>query len=170
MKKSILEKKAIPEYIILLIVRLVCMIPWPLNRQAMADVTITLLDSKPRLAESVFGWSRATVSLGMNELRTGLICKNDLSTRHKPKTEEKYPQLVEDINKIMEPMSHADPGLRTTLSYTNLSASAVKAALIEMGWSIDILPGIRTISEILNRQGYRLRTVAKSKVKKNKRY
>ena len=167
MKKSVLEKKGVPHFVILLIIRLVNMIPWPLNRKAMADVTITLLDSSPRLAESIFGWNRNTVELGINEFRTGLICKNDLSKRHKPKTEEKYPELLKDITKIMEPESHADPGLKTTISYTNLSASAVRNILITMGWSEKILPTVRTVSEILNRNGYRLRTVAKSKVKKN---
>ena len=142
------------------------LIPWPLRRQAMADVTISLLDGKPRVAESVFGWSRVTVNLGMNELRTGIICHNDLSKRCKPKTEVKYPMLMVDIEELMKTECHADPQIRTTLAYTNVTASSVCKALIEKGWSKEIVPSVRTMSNILMRLGYRLRTVAKTKVQK----
>ena len=37
---------------------------------------------------------------------------------------------------------------------------------MEKGWTVESLPTVRTISNILNRQGYRLRTVAKTKVQK----
>lgn len=40
-----------------LIKRLVENIPWPNRRSAMGDVTVTLLDGKPRVAEEVFGWA-----------------------------------------------------------------------------------------------------------------
>ena len=90
---------------------LVARIPWPSNRKAMAEVTTLLLDGKPRIAEDVFGWKRSTVELGMNELRTGISCINDLSSRCKPKTEDKYPETLADIHSIMEPECHADPQL-----------------------------------------------------------
>jgi hypothetical protein len=41
--------------------------------------------------------------------------------------------------------------------------------LLEKGWSEEELPAVRTISNILNRQDYRLRTVAKVKVQKKRR-
>jgi len=163
---STAKKNSVTPQITETIAHLVGQIPWPLKRQAMAKVTMTLLDGKPRIAEDVFGWNRSTVELGMNELRTGISCINDISNRCKPKTEEKYPQILVDIHHIMEPKCHADPQLRTTLSYTNMSASSVRKALLAKGWTEEQLPGIRTISELLNRQGYRLRTVMKTKVKK----
>jgi hypothetical protein len=135
----------------------------------MADVVETLLEGKARVAEDVFGWSRATVELGMRELETGIDCLNDLSKRHKPRTEEKHPELLVDLHAILDPKSQADPRLRTTLFYTNVTASAVRTALLEKGWPEESLPGERTISNILNRQGYRLRTVTKTKVQKKRR-
>ena len=166
MRVSTAKKNGVTEQTIETIKLLVARIPWPARRQAMAEVTVKLLDGKPRVAEDVFGWGRSAVELGMNELRTGITCLNDLSNRRKPKTEEKYPEMLSDIHKIMEPESQADPQLRTTLHYTNMSASAVRKSLIDNGWAEEQVPCRRTISEMLNRQGYRLRTVAKTKVQK----
>ena len=62
--------------------------------------------------EDVFGWNRATVELGMNECRTKMLCVSDLSTRRKPKAEEKDPRLLGDIIEIMDPHSQAEARLR----------------------------------------------------------
>jgi hypothetical protein len=166
MKISTIEKNGIRPEVIETICLLIDRIPWPSRRQAMAEVTTVLLDGKPRVAEDVFGWSRVTVNLGMHELRTGITCKNDLSQRRKPKTEEKYPKLLIDIQELMEPECHADPHLRTTLAYTDKTAASVCKALVEKGWSPEIVPSVRTMSDILMRLGYRLRSVAKTKVQK----
>ena len=132
----------------------------------MGDVTLLLLDGKNRVAEDVFGWSRSAVEVGIKEFQTGLLCVNDISTRLKPKTEEKDPELLAAIHAIMEPHSEAESSLRTTLLYTNMTAKAVYDALVEKGWTEESLPTVRTISNILMRQNYRLRTVAKTKVQK----
>jgi len=166
MKTSTLEKNGVAEGVVETISLLMARIPWPERRVAMAEVTQYLLDGKPRVAESVFGWSRETVKTGLEELRTGVTQVNDLSQRRKPKTEEKYPQLVEDIRVLVEPHSQADSHLRTPLGYTNITAAAVRHALVEKGWPEQTLPKVRTISNILNRMDYRLRRVAKKKVQK----
>ena len=169
MKRSILSRGGVSAQFVDLISRLVDLIPWPIRRQAMGDVAVSLLGGKPRVAEDVFGWNRATVELGMNESRTGISCVNDLSSRQKPKAEEKDPRLLEDIREIMDPHSQAEPRLRTTLLYTNMTAQAVYDALLENGWSKETLPTVRTISNILERHHYRLGTVAKTKVQKKRR-
>ncbi len=169
MKTSILAQNKVPEQVVALISRLVGLIPWPLRRQAMADVTLSLLNGKQRVAEDVFGWGRSVVELGRNELRTGILCLHDLSTRQKPKAEEKEPRLLADIREIMEPHCQSESHLRTTLLYTNMTAKAVYDALLEKGWSEEALPTMRTISNILERHDYRLRTVEKNKVQKKRR-
>ena len=166
MKTSILHQKGVSPETVALISRLVSCIPWPDRRQAMGDVTMTILDGKPRVAEEVFGWNRSSVSIGMNEFRTGMVCVNDVSGRHKPKAEEKHPGLLTDIRELLEPSSQAEPRLRTTLLYTDMTAQSVYDALMANGWSKESLPTVRTISNILNRHEYRLRTVAKTKVQK----
>ena len=169
MKTSTLIRNGVSPEMVDLISRLVNLIPWPVRRSAMGDVTVSILDSKYRIAEDVFGWNRATVELGMNEFRTKILCVNDLSTRHKPKAEEKDPRLLADIIEIMDPHSQAEPRLRTTLLYTNMTGKAVYDALLQKGWSEEALPTVRTISNILNRHDYRLRTVAKTKVQKKRK-
>jgi hypothetical protein len=131
LKTSTLVRNGVSVQVIGLISRLVDLIPWLLRRQAMADVALSLLEGRHRVAENVFGWSRASVQLGMHEFRTSIACLNDLSTRCKPKTEEKDPQLLDAIREIMEPQSQAEPRLRTTLLYTNMTAQAVYDALLE---------------------------------------
>lgn len=166
MKTSVLNRNNISPEIAGLITRLVTLIPWPARQQAMGDVVLSILDGKPRVAEKEFGWNRSSVTLGIKEFQTGIVCVNDLTERHKPKSEEKNPQLLESIRKIMEPYSQAEPRLRTTLLYTNMTAQSVYNALLGEGWPEESLPSVRTISNILNRHEYRLRTVTKTKVEK----
>ena len=166
MKTSILAQKGVTTEIVDLVSRLVDLIPWPARRRAMGDVTLVLLNGKHRVAEDVFGWGRSVVQVGINEFKTGISCVNDISTRVKPKAEEKNTELLAEIHTIMEPHSEAESHLRTTLLYTNMTAKAVYNALVEKGWSAESLPTIRTISNILIRHNYRLRTVAKTKIQK----
>jgi hypothetical protein len=168
MKTSILNQKGVSPETIALISRLVALVPWPDRRQAMGDVTTTILGGKSRVAEEVFGWSRSAVSTGINEFRSGIVCVNDLSGRHKPKSEEKHPGLLADIHELLKPSSQAEPRLRTTLLYTDMTAQSVYDALVANGWPKESLPTVRTISNILNRNEYRLRTVAKTKVQKKR--
>ena len=166
MKTSTLARNGVSTETADLIGRLIELIGWPERRQAMGDVATVLLDGKPRVAESVFGWNRRAVELGIHEHQTGIACVNDISSRVKPKTEDKHPKLLAEIQAIMEPHSESESSLRTTLLYTNMTAKTVHAALLQKGWSAPSLPTVRTISNLLNRQEYRLRTVAKSKVQK----
>lgn len=170
MKTSVLSRNGVSDEVTALISRLVKQIPWPTRRQAMGDVTISLLDEKPRIAETTFGWNRKSVEIGINEFCTGITCLNDLSTRRKPKVEEKHTRLIADIHEIMEPQTQAQSHLRTTLLYSDMTAKAVYNALQEKGWTLETLPTVRTISNILNRHDYRLRTVEKSKVQKKGEY
>ena len=83
MKTSTLVRNGVSPEMVEIISRLVALIPWPFRRQAMGDVTLAILDGKPRVAEKEFGWNRSSVTLGINEFRSGIICINDLSQRHK---------------------------------------------------------------------------------------
>ena len=166
MKTTTLARNGVSTEMVDLVSRLIDLIPWPARRSAMGDVALLLLDGKPRTAETVFGWSRSAVEVGIKEFQTGITCVNDISARLKPKTEEKHPELLTEIQAIMELYSESESSLRTTLLYTNITAKAVYDALVEKGWSVESLPTVRTISNILNRLDYRLRTVAKTKTQK----
>lgn len=168
MNISVIARKGLDENTLALVQRLVAMIPWPLDRQAKADVAATLLDGRLRLAEEVFGWGRGSLEVGLEELRTGIVQEGDTAARRKPRTEERLPDLQRDIHELFDSQSQADPRLGTTLRYLNASATAVRAALASKGYAEAELPSVRTISNLLNRMGYRLRAVIKAKPQKKR--
>ena len=107
---------------------------------------------------------RETVELGLSELRTGIECLGNFSARGRDKTEEKLPQLEEDIRSLAEPQSQTDPKFQSPFKYTRITARAVRQALIDKkGWKSEDLPCENTCGNILNRLGYRLRRVQKRK-------
>jgi hypothetical protein len=134
------------------------------RREFQAQVSIDYLNSKAHLAERIFGWDRKTVALGLNELRSGVVCIDDFKARGNKKTEEKMPQLEIDIVALAEPESQIDPKFQTAFKYTRITAKAMREALItKKGWNHEVLPCEKTISNILNRLGFRLRRVQKAK-------
>ena len=134
------------------------------RRAFQAQTTLDLLDGNARQAERVFGWGRKTVTKGLHERQSGLRCWDAYQARGNKPTEEKSPQLAADIADIVAPWSQAEPRFRTTLAYTRITAKAVRAALIaEKGYTDEGLPGERTMNNILNRLGYCLRRVEKTK-------
>ena len=134
------------------------------RRAFQAQVALDDLNGSARRAETVFGWSRRTVVLGRHELRTGLTCVDHISARGNHKTEEKRPQLAEDMRCLAEPHSQVDPKFPSPFRYTRMTAKAMRQALVaKKGWKDDELPCENTIGNMLNRLGYRLRRVQKAK-------
>lgn len=169
MKISTVEKNELTGNLIELLQRLTGMIPWPERRKAKADIVDTLLDGKARIAEDVFGWGRAGILVGRQERDTGERHVDNIASRRKPTTEEKFPDIERDIHLLFDSKSQADARLGTTLRYLNASASNVRKALVENGYSDEELPSERTINNLLNRMGFRLRTVQKAKPQKKRR-
>ncbi len=168
MKTSVLDRNGVTAEMVELVTHLIAKIPWPERRVAMGEAAVVLLDGSPRLAEAAFGWNRNTVKVGINEFTSGIRCVDDIATRRRKKVEGRIPQLLVDIKRLVDPHSHADYQLRTDLVHTNVTAQAVYDSLVESGWSENDLPTVRTISNILNRHGYRVRSVAKTKVQKKR--
>jgi Rhodopirellula transposase DDE domain len=136
----------------------------PKRRAFQAQVTLDYLDGSVWKAERVFGWSHHTVTLGLNELRTGITCLGNFSARGNHKTEEKWPELEADIRALADPESQVDPKFQSPFLYTRMTAKAMRQALIDQkGWTDEELPHQNTIGEILNRLGYKLRRVQKTK-------
>jgi hypothetical protein len=133
------------------------------RRLFLAEVTTELCDGSPRKAERRFGWGRDTVEKGLHEARQGIRCLENFTARGRPRSEEKDPQLAADIRAIVEPHTYADPELKSTRRYTNLSSAEVRDALIAKGYSPEELPSERTMRDILNRMNYRLKRIPKGK-------
>ena len=93
-----------------------------------------------------------------------MTCLDNTSARGNHKTEEKLPLLEEDIRSLAEPQSQQDPKFQSPFQYTRMTAKAMRQALIDQkSWKSEELPCEKTIGNILNRLGYRLRRVQKAK-------
>jgi len=134
------------------------------RRLFIAEVALRLCDGNPRRAERRFSWGRATVTKGIHELKTGIHCLENFQARGRPRLEETYPQLACDIRELAEPRTHADPELKSDRRYANLSAAEVVTLLqSKKGYAPEALPSVRTMRDILNRLGYRLKRIQKAK-------
>jgi hypothetical protein len=131
------------------------------RRAFQAEVAIELCGGNARQAERRFGWGRETVQTGLHERRTGLRCVEDFVARGRQRVEDKDQRLAADIREIVEPHSYADPSLKSTRRYSNLSAAEVRQALIKKGHPEADLPAERTMRDILNRMNFRLKRIRK---------
>jgi transposase len=139
-----------------------------LRRQFQAEMAIKYCQGKARRAEEVFGWGREAVQTGLHELRTGIRCVEDFSSRGRRKSEQQHPELVREIHALVEPQSQADPKFQTPFAYTRITAKAVHDGLVAHAARTEgPVPAERTVYDILNRLGYRLRRVRKTKPQKN---
>jgi hypothetical protein len=131
------------------------------RRAFQAEVAIELCGGNARQAERRFGWGRETVQTGLHERRTGLRCVEDFVARGRQRVEDKDQRLAADIREIVEPHSYADPSLKSSRRYSNLSAAEVRQALIKKGHPEADLPAERTMRDILNRMNFRLKRIRK---------
>ena len=128
------------------------------KRDFMGKVAEDYFTGSARKAETVLGWNRKSVQLGLHERRTGLICIDNYRARGRHKSETMLPNLEMDIRALVDMQSQADPKFQSTFLYTRISARAVRERLVkEKGYTEAELPYRETIGAILNRMGYRLK-------------
>ena len=132
-----------------------------------AEMALKYCEGNPLQAESIFGWSRWTVAVGLAERRTGIICLGVQSAfRGRKRWEATHPEAADDLRRLADAHAQQDPTFRTTLAYTRLTAQAALAVLTAQGYREDQLPAPSTMAEVLNRMGFRLRKVVKAKPQK----
>jgi hypothetical protein len=139
----------------------------PKRRAFEAEMALKYCGGNPLLAETIFGWGRHTVEVGLAERRTGIIClgaQAACSGRHR--WEEAHPKVAEALRRLAEAHAQQDPTFRTTLAYTRLTAKSALAALRTEGYRQAQLPAPSTMATVLNRMGFRLRKVVKAKPQK----
>jgi hypothetical protein len=128
------------------------------KRDFMAKVTEDYFDSSARKAETVLGWDRHSVELGLHERRTGIVCVDNYQARGRHKTEEILPNIEADIRSLVDTQAQTAPKFESTFLYARISARAIREALVrEKGYEESELPSRQTIGEMLNRMGYRLK-------------
>jgi transposase len=140
------------------------------RRLFVAEVTLQMCGGSARRAERRFHWGRETVTKGLHELQQGIHCQDNFQARGRRRWEDKNPQLAQDIRALAELHSHADPELKSDRRYANLSAEEMVTLLqTKKGYAREALPSVRTMRDIMNRLGYRLKRLQKAKpLKKTK--
>ena len=139
----------------------------PTRRAFQAEMTLKYCEGNPLQAETVFGWGRQTVALGLSERRTGIICLGaQAAFSGRKRWEDQHPEVAAVLRQLAEAHAQHDPTFRTTLAYTRLTAKAALAALAAQGYSAEHLPSPSTMAAVLNRLGFRLRKVLKAKPQK----
>jgi len=140
------------------------------RRLFIAEVALELCGGSARHAETRFGWGRDTVSKGLHELQQGIRCQENFTARGRPRWEQQVPQRAADIRALVEPHTQADPELKSERRYTNLTAGETLELLqTKKGYAKEDLPSERSMRDILNRLGYRLKRIQKAKpLKKTK--
>lgn len=139
----------------------------PTRRAFQAEMTLKYCQGNPLQAETVFGWGRHTVALGLSERRTGIICVGaQAAFSGRKRWEDQHPEIAAVLRQLAEAHAQQDPTFRTTLAYTRLTAKAALEALAAQGYSAEQLPSPSTMAEVLNRMGFRLRKVVKAKPQK----
>lgn len=140
----------------------------PKRRAFQAEMARKYCRGSARLSETVFGWKRQTVALGLAEKRSGIICVGAQSGFSGSKRwEEREPEAAEALRQLAEAHAQQDPTFESTIAYTRLTAAEAINQMSSQGFSKAQLPSPSTMAEVLNRMGYRLRKVVKAKPKKN---
>lgn len=140
------------------------------RRRFMARIVRDMGRGGAAWAERDLGWDRKTIRKGCQELDKGQPIQDNLRARGRKKAEHHLPDLLTDIQAIVEGESQTDATFRTTKLYTRLSAQEVRQRLIEQkGYPEAALPTANTIGLKLNALDYHLRPVAKSKPQKKLR-
>ena len=137
------------------------------RRAFQAEMTLKYCYGSARFAETLLGWSREAVEVGLAERRTGIVCVDGHAAwSGRKRWEEKYPETAAALRELAEGHAQQDPTFRTPLAYTRLTAKAAGDALRAQGIAESELPAPSTMAAVLNRMGYRLRTVLKAKPQK----
>jgi Rhodopirellula transposase DDE domain len=139
----------------------------PTRRAFQAEMALKYCGGNPLLAETLFGWGRHTVEVGLAERRTGILCLGaQAAFSGRKRWEDTQPEAAAALSRLAEAHAQQDPTFRTTLAYTRLTAKAALEALRVQGYGADQLPSPSTMAEVLNRMGFRLRKVVKAKPQK----
>ncbi len=77
-----------------------------------------------RLTETVFGWGRNNVELGLAEKRTGITCIGAQAAFGGNKSwQERYPEAAASLREIASSHAQQDPSFLTMIAYTRLTAA-----------------------------------------------
>ena len=128
----------------------------------MAEVVSLLGRGGQRFAETVLGWNRGTIRKGFIELESGTPIPNQYCRCGRKRAEDHLPNLLSDIESIVDPCSQADPTFRSKRIYSPLTSREIYRRLkADKGYTASDLPTERTIRNKLSELGIRPQRVKK---------
>jgi hypothetical protein len=135
----------------------------PKRRAFQAEMALKYCGGNPLLAETIFGWGRRTVEVGLAERRTGIICLGvQAAFSGRKRWEDTPPEAAAALARLAAAHAPQAPTFRTPWASPRLTAQAALEALRAQGYGTDQLPSPGTIAEGLHRRGLRLRKVVKA--------
>ena len=112
----------------------------------MAEIVALLGRGGQRFAERVLGWNRGTIRKGMAELESGSQTLDQYGNCGRKRVEHHFPNLLLDIESIVDPVSQADPTFRSKRIYSPLTAKEIYRRLqTDKGYKSSDLPTERTL-------------------------
>jgi hypothetical protein len=136
----------------------------PTRRAFQAEMAWKYCGGNPLLADTICGWGRHTVAVGLAERRTGIRGLGaQAAFSGRTRWEDTPPEAADALSRLAEAHAQPAPTFRTPLASTRLTAPAALEALRAHGDGTDQWPSPSTMAEGLNRMGLRLRKVVKAK-------
>jgi hypothetical protein len=127
------------------------------QRKFKAKITNMYLKWNILEARRVFWWFSKTVLLWQNELRTWIECLWFHQNSWRSRLENKYPNLIEDIESLVKNDIAADNKLQSTFKFCRMSTRELIEKLIEFKWYNNDNFKERWLSRALNRLWYKLK-------------
>jgi len=137
------------------------------RRRAAAKIAMEYGPGGQTYVAKEFNISRDTIRKGTIEIETGEEILDKFDQRGRDSTLEKIPGLEAQIHEILSDQSQVDPKSQTDRLYTRITVSEIRNQLIKRyGYADEDLPCERTLNTIVNKFGYTLKPVMKSKPQK----
>ncbi len=111
----------------------------------------------------IFDLSRFTIRKAIEIFKGTITYKPKVETRGRKSLTTKYPELQEDIKKIIENNSSVDPHFKSETQYVRLSIKEIKKQLIKNGKYEEDSFSDSSLNNLVNKMGYNLKKVQKTK-------
>ena len=137
------------------------------KRETVAELAMACGKGGQSFIAKEFKVGRDTIRKGIEEIKTGIKYIDNHNLKGRKKITDKLPRLEDDIKDIAESQSQIDPKFQSNRIYTRLTVNEFRKQLIcKKGYKYTELPTNQTLNTIINRLGYNLRKIQKTKPKK----
>jgi hypothetical protein len=101
------------------------------RRLFMAKIVKQLGNGGQSQAAQELGWNRGTLRKGLHELESGMTCIDNYTACGRQPCETPLPELLADLQALVDGQSQVDPKFQSTRLYVRLSVREIRHQLIE---------------------------------------